>query len=132
MRVDNNPLTGEWPVTIVNQILKQMPALAKPQAKFLTFLFAIVLGRRGRSRRYDGKVDFADLSRFQYLGTVEKDAYSTYAYVTINNEDHQLYIGKNVKFSYGNQECIVTLMQIKHTPKEISAYSPLVVMLSKC
>jgi hypothetical protein len=28
--------------------------------------------RSGRPRRYDGKVDFADLSRFQYLGTVEE------------------------------------------------------------
>jgi hypothetical protein len=44
----NNPLTGEWSVTIVNQILKQMPALAKPQSEFLTFLFAIILARRGR------------------------------------------------------------------------------------
>jgi hypothetical protein len=57
MRVDNNPLTGEWPVTLVNQILKQMPALAKPQAKFLTFLFVIVLARRGRC-------NFRNLSRY--------------------------------------------------------------------
>lgn len=57
MRVDNNPLTGEWPVTIVNQILKQMPALAKPQAKFLTFLFEIFLARRGRC-------NFRNLSRY--------------------------------------------------------------------
>lgn len=28
--------------------------------------------RRGRPRLYDGKVNFQDLSRFQYLGTVEK------------------------------------------------------------
>jgi DDE superfamily endonuclease len=39
----------------------------------LRFLY---MGRRekrgGRPRRYDGKVDFADLSRFQYLGTVEE------------------------------------------------------------
>jgi hypothetical protein len=57
MRVDNNPLTGEWPVTIVNQILKQMPGLAKPQTKFLTLLFATILARRGRC-------NFRNLSRY--------------------------------------------------------------------
>lgn len=57
MRVDNNPLTGEWPVTIVNQILKQMPGLAKPQTKFLTLLFATILARRGRC-------NFRKLSRY--------------------------------------------------------------------
>jgi hypothetical protein len=57
MRVDNNPLTGEWPVTIVNQILKQMPGLAKPQTKFLTLLLATILARRGR-------MNFRNLSRY--------------------------------------------------------------------
>lgn len=44
-------------MTIVNQILKQMPALAKSQARFLTFLFVIVLARRGRC-------NFRNLSRY--------------------------------------------------------------------
>jgi len=57
MRVDNNSLTGEWPVTMVNQILMHMPGLAKPQAKFLTFLLATILARRGRC-------NFRNLSRY--------------------------------------------------------------------
>lgn len=44
-------------MTIVNQILMHMPGLAKPQAKFLTFLFATFLARRGRC-------NFRNLSRY--------------------------------------------------------------------
>jgi hypothetical protein len=57
MRVDNNPLTGEWPMTIVKEILMHMPGIAKPQAKFLTFLLATILARRGRC-------NFRNLSRY--------------------------------------------------------------------
>src|SRR4029453_3254588 len=48
---------GEWPMTIVKDILKQMPAVGKPQAKFLEILFATILALRGR-------VNFRNLSRY--------------------------------------------------------------------
>ena len=35
-------------MTIGNDILKQMPAVSKPQAKFLGILFATLLALRGR------------------------------------------------------------------------------------
>jgi hypothetical protein len=44
-------------MTMVNDILKQMPAVRKPQAKFLGILFATILARRGR-------VNFRNLSRY--------------------------------------------------------------------
>jgi hypothetical protein len=44
-------------MTIVKDILKHMPGLAKPQAKFLTLLFATILARRGR-------MNFRNLSRY--------------------------------------------------------------------
>ena len=43
-------------MTMVNDILKQMPAVSKPQAKFLGILFATILALRGR-------VTFRNLSR---------------------------------------------------------------------
>ena len=46
-------------MTIVNQILKQMPGLAKPQAKFIDVLFASILALRGR-------VNYRNLSRYSY------------------------------------------------------------------
>src|SRR6185503_18881527 len=49
--------TGEWPVTIVNQILKQMPGLAKPQAKYIETLISTILALRGR-------VNYRNLSRY--------------------------------------------------------------------
>jgi len=44
-------------MTIVNHILKQMPGVAKPQAKFLSTLFAAILALRGR-------VNMRNLSRY--------------------------------------------------------------------
>ena len=44
-------------MTIVNQILKQMPGLAKPQAKFIDVLFSTILALRGR-------VNYRNLSRY--------------------------------------------------------------------
>ena len=44
-------------MTIVNQILKQMPGLAKPQAKFIDLLFSTILALRGR-------VNYRNLSRY--------------------------------------------------------------------
>src|SRR5215204_5612225 len=44
-------------MTIVKDILKQMPAVGKPQAKFLEILFATILALRGR-------VNFRNLSRY--------------------------------------------------------------------
>jgi hypothetical protein len=44
-------------MTIVNDILKQMPALGQPQRKFLLTLFATILALRGR-------VNFRNLSRY--------------------------------------------------------------------
>ena len=51
------PSTGEWPMTIVKEILQQMSAVGKPQAKFLETLFATILALRGR-------VNFRNLSRY--------------------------------------------------------------------
>src|SRR5215471_13346536 len=44
-------------MTIVNNILKQMPGLSQPQRKFLTTLFVTILVLRGR-------VNFRNLSRY--------------------------------------------------------------------
>src|SRR5712691_11418948 len=51
------PFTGEWLMTIVNDILKQMPGLGQPQRKFLATLFVTILVLRGR-------VNFRNLSRY--------------------------------------------------------------------
>src|SRR5215510_7014358 len=50
-------LTGEWLMTIVNDILRQMPGLGQPQRKFLATLFVTILVLRGR-------VNFRNLSRY--------------------------------------------------------------------
>jgi hypothetical protein len=55
--VSNHTLTGEWPVTIVKDILEHIPGLAKPQAKFLETLIATILALRGR-------VNYRNLSRY--------------------------------------------------------------------
>src|SRR5499426_3753701 len=57
MWLSNSTSTGEWPMTIVNDILKQMPALGQPQRKFLATLFVTILVLRGR-------VNFRNLSRY--------------------------------------------------------------------
>jgi hypothetical protein len=44
-------------MTIVNNILKQMPAVGRPQRKFLVLLFSTILALRGR-------VNFRNLSRY--------------------------------------------------------------------
>ena len=44
-------------MTMVKKILQQMPAVSKPQAKFLETLFATILALRGR-------VNFRNLSRY--------------------------------------------------------------------
>src|SRR4030095_717402 len=49
--------TGEWPMTMVKEILQQMPTVSKPQAQFLEALFAAILALRGR-------VNFRNLSRY--------------------------------------------------------------------
>src|SRR6516165_1150532 len=50
-------LTGEWLMTIVHDILKQMPGRGQPQRKFLATLFVTILVLRGR-------VNFRNLSRY--------------------------------------------------------------------
>jgi hypothetical protein len=50
-------LTGEWLMTIINDILQQMPGLGQPQRKFLATLFVTILVLRGR-------VNFRNLSRY--------------------------------------------------------------------
>src|SRR4030095_2968995 len=50
-------LTGEWLMTMVHDILKQMPGLGQPQRKFLATLFVMILVLRGR-------VNFRNLSRY--------------------------------------------------------------------
>src|SRR5262249_83183 len=49
MWVSNSTSTGEWPVTIVNDLLKPMPVVQQPQRKFLEPLFATILALRGRA-----------------------------------------------------------------------------------
>src|SRR5580765_670372 len=50
-------LTGAWLMTIVHEILQQMPGLGQPQRKFLATLFVTILVLRGR-------VNFRNLSRY--------------------------------------------------------------------
>src|SRR5499425_3782906 len=57
MWLSNSTSTGERPMTIVNDILKQMPGLGQPQRKFLATLFVTILVLRGR-------VNFRNLSRY--------------------------------------------------------------------
>src|SRR5712691_6300491 len=57
MRVHNFTSSESWPMTIVNDILKQIPAVSQPQRKFLATLFATILALRGR-------VNFRNLSRY--------------------------------------------------------------------
>src|SRR5438034_9263545 len=57
MWLSNSTSTGERPMTIVHDILKQMPALGQPQRKFLETLFVTILALRGR-------VNFRNLSRY--------------------------------------------------------------------
>jgi hypothetical protein len=55
--VCNSTSTSQWPMTIVNDILKQMPAVRQPRRKFLATVFATILALRGR-------VTFRNLSRY--------------------------------------------------------------------
>src|SRR5215468_1018838 len=55
--IPTSTLTGEWLMTLVHDILKQMPGLGPPQRKFLATLFVTILVLRGR-------VDFRNLSRY--------------------------------------------------------------------
>src|SRR5215207_9136878 len=57
MRVHNSTPSRAWPMTIVTDILKQMPAVRQPQRKFLAVLFATILALRGR-------VTMRNLSRY--------------------------------------------------------------------
>src|SRR5215208_3633075 len=50
-------LTGEWLMTMVHDILKQLPRLGQPQRKFLATVFVTILVRRGR-------VNCRNLSRY--------------------------------------------------------------------
>jgi len=60
MLLAKTPSTGTWLMTFVNEILNQMPHLAKPQQKFLALLFSTILILRG-------KVNFLNLSRYCHL-----------------------------------------------------------------
>jgi hypothetical protein len=53
----NSTSSGPWPLTIVNDILQQMPAVSQPPRKFLATVFATILTLRGR-------VNFRNLSRY--------------------------------------------------------------------
>src|SRR5215210_1887445 len=57
MYVTKHPSPGKWLMTIVTHILDQMPAINKPQRKFLPALFATLLAVRGR-------VNFRNLARY--------------------------------------------------------------------
>src|SRR5438105_1081228 len=57
MWLSNSTSTGEWLMTIVHDILQQMPGLGQPQRKFLATLFFTILVLRGR-------VNFRNLSRY--------------------------------------------------------------------
>ena len=57
MGVHNAKSLGSWPMTIVTNILKQMPGVRQPQRKFLAVLFTTILALRGR-------VNFGNLSRY--------------------------------------------------------------------
>src|ERR1041384_1327252 len=57
MGISHSTSTGERPMTLVHDILKQMPALGQPQRKFLATLFVTILVLRGR-------VNFRNLSRY--------------------------------------------------------------------
>src|SRR5499433_1403529 len=57
MWLSNSTSTGEGLMTIVNDILKQIPGLGQPQRKFLATLFVTILVLRGR-------VNFRNLSRY--------------------------------------------------------------------
>src|SRR5258706_15218068 len=57
MWLSNPTSTGEQPMTLVNDILKQIPALGQPQRQFLATLFVTILALRGR-------VNFRNLSRY--------------------------------------------------------------------
>src|SRR5215510_13807036 len=57
MWLSKSTSTGERPMTIVNDILKQMPGLGQPQRKCLATLFVTILVLRGR-------VNFRNLSRY--------------------------------------------------------------------
>ncbi len=48
MYVTKHPSLGKWLMTVVTQILDQMPVIPKPQRKFLRALFATMLAMRGR------------------------------------------------------------------------------------
>src|SRR6266404_5072013 len=56
MWLSNPTSTGEQPMTLVNDILKQIPALGQPQRQFLATLFVTILVLRGR-------VNFRNLRR---------------------------------------------------------------------
>jgi len=57
MYVTKHPSPGKWLMTVVTQILDQMPALPKPQRKFVLLLFTTMLAVRGR-------VNFRNLARY--------------------------------------------------------------------
>src|SRR5438093_3021345 len=57
MWLSNPTSTGERPMTLINDILKQIPALGQPQRKSLAPLFVTILVLRGR-------VNFRNLSRY--------------------------------------------------------------------
>src|SRR5437660_3193211 len=57
LNVSGQHIPRRMAMTIVNNILKQMPAVGQPQRKFLVMLFSTILALRGR-------VNFRNLSRY--------------------------------------------------------------------
>src|SRR5262245_57779999 len=57
MGISNSTSTGERPMRLVHDILKQMPTLGQRQRKFLATLFVTILVLRAR-------VNFRNLSRY--------------------------------------------------------------------
>lgn len=79
-------------MTVVTQILNQMPGLTKPQRKFLPILFATMLAARGR-------LNFCNLSR-----------YSPYAERT-----HRRQFQQSFDFPWFNQQAIAQVADASTT-----------------
>jgi len=71
MYVTKHAPVGKWLMTVVTQILDQMPGINKPRREFLLVLFATLLAARGR-------VNFRNLAR-----------YSTYSERTLRRQFHR-------------------------------------------
>ena len=91
MYVTKHAPVGKWLITVVAQILDQMPAIHKPQRKFLLALFAVISCLRGRvtfrnlarysnysertfHRQFRQEFDFAEFNRFSSKQVVQPPA----------------------------------------------------------